>query len=92
MSVFLLSMRLPKESFVGTAAWFFIILNYLKIPLQIIFWHNIKFEGLIFDITMIPFILIGAFLGILIVKLLSEKYYRILVYLMTIMSCALLFL
>jgi uncharacterized membrane protein YfcA len=92
ISVFLLSMRLPKEGFVGTAAWFFIILNYLKIPLQIIAWHNIHIKGLIFDISMIPFILIGLFLGVLLVKLISEKYYRILVYVMTIISGGLLVL
>jgi uncharacterized membrane protein YfcA len=92
MSVFLLSTRLPKENFVGTAAWFFIILNYLKIPLQVLVWHNIHIQGLLFGVSMIPFILIGLFLGILIVKLVSEKYYRILVYIMTVASCALLIL
>jgi uncharacterized membrane protein YfcA len=92
MSVFLLSMRLPKESFVGTAAWFFIILNYLKIPLQVFVWHNIHIKGLLFDVTMIPFILFGLFLGVLLVKFISEKYYRILVYAMTLVSCALLIL
>jgi uncharacterized membrane protein YfcA len=92
MSVFLLSMRLPKENFVGTAAWFFIILNYLKIPLQVLAWHNIHIKGLLFDISMIPFILLGLFLGVLLVKFISEKYYRILVYIMTVASCALLIL
>ncbi|MDR2053493.1 MAG: TSUP family transporter [Treponema sp.] len=80
MSVFLLSIRLPKENFVGTAAWFFIILDYLKIPLQVLVWHNIHVRGLLFGVSMIPFILVGLFLGVLLVKFISEKYYRILVY------------
>jgi uncharacterized membrane protein YfcA len=92
MSVFLLSVRLPKTSFVGTAAWFFMIVNYLKIPLQHFAWHNIRLEGLLFNITMIPIILAGAALGILIVKKVSEAHYRVLVYVMTIVSAALLFL
>jgi uncharacterized membrane protein YfcA len=92
MSVFLLSMRLPKESFVGTAAWFFLILNYLKIPLQIIAWHNIHIKGLLFNVSMIPAILIGLFLGVVLVKLISEKYFRILVYVITVISCVLLIL
>ena len=92
MSVFLLSMRLPKENFVGTAAWFFIILNYLKVPLQALVWRNIHIQGLLFGVSMIPFILLGAFLGVLLVKFISEKYYRILVYIMTVASCALLIL
>jgi uncharacterized membrane protein YfcA len=55
-------------------------------------WHNIHIKGLFFDITMIPFILLGLFLGVLLVKFISEKYYRILVYIMTVASCALLIL
>jgi uncharacterized membrane protein YfcA len=92
MSVFLLSVRLPKTSFVGTAAWFFMIVNYLKIPVQHFAWHNIHVEGLLFNITMIPIILVGAFLGILVVKRVSEAQYRIIVYVMTIISAVLLFL
>ncbi|MDR3248813.1 MAG: sulfite exporter TauE/SafE family protein [Treponema sp.] len=92
MSVFLLSVRLPKTSFVGTAAWFFLIVNYLKIPLQYFAWHNIRLEGLLFDITMIPVILVGAMLGILLVKKVSEAHYRVIVYVMTIVSAGLLFL
>jgi uncharacterized membrane protein YfcA len=92
MSVFLLSVRLPKTSFVGTAAWFFMIVNYLKIPLQYFVWHNIRVEGLLFGVTMIPCILMGAVLGILIVKKVSETRYRIIVYGMTLVSAVLLFL
>jgi uncharacterized membrane protein YfcA len=92
MSVFLLSVRLPKASFVGTAAWFFMIVNYLKLPLQYFVWHNITTKGLLFDITMIPVIIAGAALGILLVKKVSEKVYRTLVYVMTIVSAGLLFL
>jgi uncharacterized membrane protein YfcA len=68
------------------------IINYLKLPLQILIWHNIKLEHLLFDVSMIPFILAGAFAGVVIVKLISEKYYRVLVYIMTVASCALLLL
>ena len=92
MSVFLLSMRLPKESFVGTAAWFFMIINYTKIPLQVFFWHNIHKETLLYNLCLVPFILLGAGLGILLVKKVSEKIYRVLVYAMTIISASLLFL
>ena len=92
MAVFLLSMRLPKENFVGTAAWYFLIINYIKVPLQVIFWQNITPRGLLFNLTMSPIIIIGAILGILLVKLVSEKVYRIMVYVMTIISTSLLFI
>ena len=92
MSVFLLSMRLPKENFLGTAAWYYMILNYTKIPLQIFFWHNITPEGLKFNVCMIPVIILGAVLGVVLVKLVSEKIYRRMVFGMTIISAALLFI
>jgi uncharacterized membrane protein YfcA len=92
MSVFMLSAKLPKKSFVGTAAWFFLIVNYLKIPLQVFMWHNISLKTLQFDLFMIPFILIGVWLGILFVKKVSESQYRIAVYALTLVSAVLLFL
>jgi len=90
MSVFLLSMHLPKESFVGTAAWFFLIINYCKMPLQIFVWHNITLQGILLDITLIPSIIAGAALGILLVKKVSNQVFRVLVYIMTVASIVLL--
>jgi uncharacterized membrane protein YfcA len=92
MSVFLLSMRLPKINFVGTAAWFFLIINYLKIPLQILVWHNISLQSLRFDLLITPFILLGALLGVLLVKKVSEKVFRKLLMTLTLISTILLFL
>jgi uncharacterized membrane protein YfcA len=92
LSVFLLSMRLPKINFVGTAAWFFLIINYLKIPLQILVWHNISLQSLCFDLLVVPFALLGAFLGVLLVKKASEKVFRKLLMSLTLISTVLLFL
>ncbi|MHC6202993.1 sulfite exporter TauE/SafE family protein [Breznakiellaceae bacterium SP9] len=92
MAVFLLSMRLPKASYIGTAAWFFLIINYLKLPLQYFAWHNISGVTLLFDVCMIPFLLIGAALGIAFVKHISEAHYRIAVYALTLISTVLLFI
>jgi uncharacterized membrane protein YfcA len=92
LSVFLLSVRLPKKTFVGTAAWFFMIINYLKIPLQILFWHNISSQSLLFDLSLVPFIIIGSILGIMLVKKASDAFYRKIVFVMTIVSASLLFI
>jgi uncharacterized membrane protein YfcA len=92
MSVYLLSMRLPKLSFVGTTAWFFLIVNYLKLPLQVFAWNNVTVNGIKLCALMIPFILIGAILGILLVKKISDVFYRYLVLGMTVATTFLLFL
>jgi len=91
MSVFLLSVRLPKKSFVGTAAWFFMIINFLKLPLQYFVWQNISGETLLFNLSMLPAIAFGACLGIIFLKKISEKNYRVVVYVLTLASTLMLF-
>ncbi len=76
MSIYLLLKNLPKNEFIGTTAWFFLIINLIKMPLQIWGWHNITSDTLIFNFKMFPFIAIGAFLGIKLVKIIPEKIYR----------------
>lgn len=91
MALYLLSMRLPKNSFIGTGAWFFFIVNLSKVPLHIWSWHTITLDSFILDLLMIPAIAAGAFLGIWVVKLLPEKVYRIIVIVTTILSAIFLF-
>ena len=92
MSIYLLSMRLPKNAFIGTAAWFFLIINLLKLPLQILFWKNIDAATLTFDAIMIPGIAAGAFIGIRVAGKIPERAYRIFVMVMTGIAALMLFL
>ena len=84
MAIYLLSVKMPKYSFVGTNAWFFLVINYLKIPVQIFAWGNITTSSLILDAYTIPFIIIGGVLGIALVKKLPEKGFR---YFTTAVTC-----
>lgn len=76
MAIYLLSIRMPKYSFVGTNAWFFLVINYLRIPVQILAWDNITIWSLVLDVYTIPFVLLGGVAGILLVKRLPEKGFR----------------
>lgn len=86
MAVYLLSMRLPKNAFIGTTAWFFLVVNWFKVPFHIFSWHTINLNTFLFDLTTLPFIILGAFLGIIVVKKLSEKTYRWFIIVMTIIA------
>jgi len=86
MSVYLLLKNLPKNEFIGTAAWFFFVVNLFKMPLQIWGWHNITTETLFFNLKMLPFIALGAFLGIKLVKLIPEKIYKWFIFVGTFIS------
>lgn len=76
MALYLLSMRLPKNVYIGTTAWFFIVLNLFKIPFHIFSWHTITLHSFLLDLTMLPAIALGAWIGIEIVKRIPEKVYR----------------
>jgi uncharacterized protein len=76
MAVYFLSMRLPKNSFIGTTAWFFLVINLFKVPFHVFHWKTITLNAFLMDLTAFPIILAGAVLGVLVVKNLSEKFYR----------------
>ncbi len=76
MALYLLSMRFPKNQYIGTTAWFFMILNWFKIPFHVFVWKTITLDSFLLDLTTIPLVGIGAFLGITIVKKIPELYYR----------------
>jgi uncharacterized protein len=86
MSVYLLSVRLPKNAFIGTTAWFFLVVNWFKVPFHVFAWHTISWNTVWFDLTLLPLIMLGAWLGIIIVKALSETMYRWFIIVMTLVA------
>lgn len=92
MAVYLLSMRLPKNAFIGTSAWFFLVINWFKVPFHIWMWKTITWQTFALDLTMIPLIIIGAIAGIWIVKKLSEQMYRWFIIGMTLIAAVMMLL
>lgn len=76
MAVYFLSMRLPKNNFIGTAAWFFLVINWFKVPFHVWIWHTINQDSWLMALMLTPIILGGAFLGILLVKKMNDRTYR----------------
>lgn len=82
-NIYFLAMRVPKNEFIGTAAWLFLIINIIKLPLHIFVWETITLKTFIFDLKLIPGIAIGIFVGIRIVKLIKEDFYRKMILVLT---------
>lgn len=82
-SIYFLAMRLPKNEFIGTAAWLFFIINVFKLPFHILVWKTVNTETLTLNLFLSPAILIGFFLGIRLVKLINNDLYRKLVLIVT---------
>ena len=86
MAIYLLSLNLLKNEFIGTAAWFFLIINLVKVPFHVYSWETITWDSLFLDLTVLPFIAVGALLGVQIVKRMPEKIYRRFILAMTIIA------
>lgn len=76
MAVYLLAANRNKQEFIGTAAWFFFIVNILKLPLQIWGWQNITGQTLVINFLLLPAIAMGAWAGIRITGWIPERTYR----------------
>ena len=75
-SVYLLAMRLPKNEFIGTAAWLFFIINVFKLPFHIFSWETVTFQTLKVNLFLSPAIALGFLAGVRIVKLINNDLYR----------------
>jgi len=72
MVIYLLAMRLDKVRFVGTAAWFFFIVNWLKVPFSSKL-GMMSAESVKLNLLMLPFIAVGALAGIIFLKRIPQK-------------------
>ena len=70
--IYFLAMRLDKMEFVGTSAWFFFIMNWIKVPFNMSL-ESMTVDSIKFNLMLIPAILIGALVGVLILKKLPKK-------------------
>ncbi|MEN6384169.1 MAG: sulfite exporter TauE/SafE family protein [Phycisphaerales bacterium] len=75
MAIYLLAMKLPKYEFIGTGAWYFLILNWLKMAI-FASEGRITTQSMAADISMLPLIAIGAIAGIFILKKVPQKWFN----------------
>ena len=76
MTIYLLSMRLSKDEFVGTGAWFYFIINLFKLPFSIAL-GLVTWSTLIIDLELLPLVLVGSLVGVLVMKKLPQKAFNI---------------
>jgi uncharacterized protein len=82
MVLYLLAIGLPKLAFIGTGAWFFMLVNAFKVPfsarLGLITAKSLAMDGLLV-LPMVP----GALLGPLILKRLNQRMFEIIAMILT---------
>lgn len=73
-SIYLLSMKFDKARYMGTAAWFFLIVNWIKVPIFAM-EGRITLQSVLIDLTLVPVMVIGAVLGILLFRKIPQKVF-----------------
>ena len=82
-NIYFLAMRLPKNNFIGTAAWLFFIINAFKVPFHIWTWETMNSTSLQISLQLVPFVIIGLVAGVFLVKKIENDSYRKLILLFT---------
>ena len=77
MIVYLLAMRLPKLVFMGTAAWYFFVLNLFKVPFSYSL-GLISPASLQISLTLIPFAVLGAISGRILIRYIDQNLFELL--------------
>ena len=78
IQLYLLSKRIPKMELIGISARFFLLINFIKLPLN---FHLslITFDSLTLNLMLVPAVWLGVFSGRYLVKKVPQKYFEALV-------------
>ncbi|MFD1293942.1 sulfite exporter TauE/SafE family protein [Lutibacter holmesii] len=82
-SIYFLAMRLPKNEFIGTAAWLFFIINVFKLPFHIFVWKTVTVNTILLNLILFPGVILGFLVGVQLVKLIKNDAYRKFILLVT---------
>ena len=80
-NIFLAGKGFAKLEFMGTVAWFFLIINALKMPV-FVFNGMITAKTLHFDLLMLPALVMGGIIGRGLLHLISDRVFLLLVMLL----------
>ena len=76
MTLYLLMAGLPKLQMLGTGAWFFLVVNLMKVP----FSASLKLidpPSLLLDLALTPAMLVGGAAGWLLVRRLHQQQFEV---------------
>lgn len=80
VALYFAAINAKKEQFIATSAWFFFILNVVKLPVHILVWQTLTVEMLVRTLILVPIVTAGIWLGRVIVGRLAEAlYWRVVV-------------
>ena len=78
IQLFLLSKRIPKMELIGISARFFLLINLLKLPMNIQL-DLINWDSLQLNLLLVPAVWLGIFSGRYLVKKVPQRIFEMLV-------------
>ncbi len=77
ISIYMLSLMLPKENMIGTSAWFFLIVNVLKLPFSAAL-GLLQAPHLQLDLMLTPLVVVGTLVGRTLLRRIPQRLFEIL--------------
>lgn len=90
-SMYFLASRLPVAAFLGTTAWFYLIVNLVKLPFSIAL-GIIAPDTLTSDAVLVPVVVVFAFVGRRLAGRMNERVFSTVVVVLTVISAGFLLL
>lgn len=90
-NIYFLAMKLPKNHFIGTAAWLFFFINLFKLPFHIFVWKTISKESLQIFLYLLPGLVLGLLCGVGLVKKITDVFFRRMILVLTALGAVVLF-
>lgn len=84
-AIFFLSENLPVMRFLGTTAWFYLIVNLIKLPISI-HLGMITWQGFLSMAWTIPLIIVTVFIGRTIAKRVNQETFTKLIYVLAVIA------
>ena len=91
MAIYLIAMQLPKHEYLGTGAWYFLLMNCFKIPFSA-GQGLITEQSLFINLANTPILLAGAVAGVFIIKYIPEKLFKEVVQILAALAAIYLFI
>jgi uncharacterized membrane protein YfcA len=91
VGLYFLIIRMPKFVFIGTGAWYYLMINAVKMPLHVAVWETVTIPSLLVNLLLLPAVAIGAYIGWKVTPLIPDAVYRKFVIIITFLSAAFLF-
>lgn len=74
-SLYFLLSGLPILRFLGTGAWFYLVVNLFKVPFSVGL-GLLTWEALLLDLTLVPAVLAGAVTGVVVIKRIDQRRFE----------------